>query len=427
MSLRRRVAFALWGLVTLFVLAISTLAWVSVEEQEDNLVDSIVQSEAHRLGAMAARGELQHAEADELEAPGPGLSAWLVEPDGRAVPGPLPSRLQALPPGVHRLGRPDQHLHVAVEATPVGRLVLQYDAERHEAKVHEFGLQIAGLALLCVTLAALMADRLAVAVMAPLERLARDMEAWAPDGETGTPPPADKESRLRAAFGRVQARLEATLTHEREHLANLGHEIRTPLAALRTDLEMLRLQPAAGDTARIDRALQAADAIAGALDSARNLRARAPAHPAFTRLAGCVDDAWASLGELPARVGLSLANELPADAHAWVDRHALLTILRNLLRNAAEHAAPAHCLIQGDAFRVMVSDDGPGIAPEDLPRIFERYHRGPRRDAPEQSGDDRGLGLAIALQMAELNGWRLEAESLPVRGCRFTLWLAPAP
>jgi len=100
--------------------------------------------------------------------------------------------------------------------------------------------------------------------------------------------------------------------------------------------------------------------------------------------------------------------------------------VRNLLQNAAEHAAPARCVVAGDARSLTIEDDGPGIAESDLPHVFERAWRGPRVDrggsaaADDAAGAsdrgpsrpaqaDRGLGLAIARQLAELNGWTLEA------------------
>jgi two-component system sensor histidine kinase BaeS len=67
--------------------------------------------------------------------------------------------------------------------------------------------------------------------------------------------------------------------------------------------------------------------------------------------------------------------------------------------------------------RVSVSDTGSGIAPEDLPHVFERFYRADR--SRDRSTGGAGLGLAIARQIAELHGSRLEVESSPGRGSRF--------
>ena len=92
MSLQRRVALAMAGVVALFVAVLGTLAFLAVEAEEDALVDEIVQAEAQRLAGLAVRGQLGRMDAQALREPGPGLSVWLVETDGRTVPEPLPAR-----------------------------------------------------------------------------------------------------------------------------------------------------------------------------------------------------------------------------------------------------------------------------------------------------------------------------------------------
>jgi signal transduction histidine kinase len=73
---------------------------------------------------------------------------------------------------------------------------------------------------------------------------------------------------------------------------------------------------------------------------------------------------------------------------------------------------------------IVVEDDGPGIAPGDLPFVFERYYRGRLADAPDAAlRGERGLGLAIARQVADLHGWTLSVEPAEPRGTRFRLHL----
>jgi signal transduction histidine kinase len=138
-----------------------------------------------------------------------------------------------------------------------------------------------------------------------------------------------------------------------------------------------------------------------------------------------VEDAWSSLVQDGDAPPLSLLNEVPRDEVIVTDRHALLTILRNLLRNAAEHAGRATCVVRRNSDGLTIADNGPGIAAADLPFVFERYFRGRLKDAPGQEASERGLGLAIAKQSAEVNGWRLSVESTPESGTCFSLNLAP--
>lgn len=418
LSLRRRVAFAMVAIVTLFVSVQGLLAYLSLEEQEDEIVDELVLAEARRLAQRAGQADLR--------ALGPSFSAWLVDGEGRAAPGPLPGHVAALSDGQHRVHVAGAELHVVVLPAAAGRLFVQYDAEQNEAKVREFGYYLLGLGLLCVLLGVAVSLRLAAFVVAPIERLTGLLEHWAPGAKRGSAGASNEEGALLEAFGRVQERLEHAIAREREFVANLRHEIRTPLAAARTDLEMLAAAEAPGSAphARLQRALAAMDALAAQVESARALSERRRIDSRPLDLAQCVDDALASLGRMPEARGLAFANEVAPGTVVQADPHALLTILRNLIRNAAEHAAPARCVVRASGHRIEVSDDGPGIPPEDLPHLFERYYRGRRADSPgEAGGGERGLGLAIARQMADLNGWTLVVAPGEAHGATFILTL----
>lgn len=428
MNLKHRVALALVAVVALFVAAQGLLAYLSLVEQEDELVDELVLAQARQLAARAARGELAGPTAAVLLRPGPNLAAWFVDANGNASPEPLPAHVAALADGAHRLGRPYEELHVVVLPAAGGRLFVQYDAEQNEAKVREFGAYLAGLGAICLALGAAVSWQVAGWVVGPIERLTVRLANWAPDDGRAAAPASDEESRLLGAFARVQGRFEQAIAREREFVANVGHEIRTPLAALRTDLEMLEPAVDPAQRARLQRALAAVDAIAASLESARSLSRERHVAAQPVDLARCVDDAWASLRALPGADRLAFANEVAPGTVVAADRHALLTILRNLFRNAVEHAAPARCVVRYADGAIEVADDGPGIAAEDLPFVFDRYYRGRMLDTAAAAPDgERGLGLAIARQVADLNGWHLAVEPASARdprsaqGTRFVL------
>lgn len=424
MSLHRRVWTALAGLVALFVVAQGVIAYLSLEEQEDTIADELVLAEARQLAVYAEHGDLDGPRARDLLDRGGDLYAWLLRVDGTMVPGPPPQAIGSLPDGPHRLYDGDRPLHVVALPTRAGRLLVAYDAHRNEAQVHQYGLYLLGLGALCIATAVATGRRLAAILVAPLERLTGRLSGWVPGGAAGAPRASREEARLLEAFGRVQSRFEEAIAREREFSANLRHELRTPMAAIRTDLEMLADAPALPDgaRARVDRMIVAVEALGGALEAAATLTHRSPSHPEPVDLARCVDDAWLTLEPGSRTGGLVFSNEVATDATLVADRHALLTILRNLLRNAAEHAAPARCSVSGDARALTVEDDGPGLPPDVLPLAFERAWRGPRADRDgDAARPDRGLGLAIARQMAELNGWTLSAHARPGGGLRFVL------
>jgi signal transduction histidine kinase len=112
------------------------------------------------------------------------------------------------------------------------------------------------------------------------------------------------------------------------------------------------------------------------------------------------------------------------------DRQALLTIVRNMLRNAIEHASPATLRIGGDRRAIVFSDDGPGIDPCRLGRLFARPEQADLAAAGTVRGTRvRGLGLAIAKRLCDLQSWRLAVRS-PLeggRGTAFTLSFDEAP
>lgn len=432
-SLKQRVAWALTALVALFVIMQGSMTYLSMAEQEDDLVDDLVLVEARRLATHVGVDKVSGIDDSDLLLLSPHFSAWLREPDGRITPRPLPAYLAGLSIGPHVLKDQPREIHAYVMQTVQGRLFVQYDAAEHEDKVHEFGYYLIGLGILCIAFGALAATQIAAIVVAPIERLARLLAEWAPGS---VPEEGDEEARLLTAFRRVQERFEEGLAHEREFVANARHEIRTPLTALRTDLEMLGVHAAAELQPRLQRAIASVDEIAASLDLAHTLSQRRGQRPEPVDLAACVDAAWASLDGAAEMQRLQFRNQVDAAVRIVADRHALLTVLRNLIRNAAEHAAASTCTVTHSARGIEIADDGIGIAAEDLPLVFDRYYRGRRVDAPGQAGQgadgvrdlqgesgERGLGLAIARQIADLNGWQLRVESQPGAGTRFILGL----
>jgi len=424
MTLQRRISWLLATLVALFVIAQGALAYLSLEEQEDALVDEIVLSETKRLVGRLESGEVKLALGAGEIVLGANLSAWLVSEGGpdRSV---LPARLRELSAGPHLIERSDEVFHIVVAPTTLGMLLVQYDGTLNEQRVYQFGIELLTIGAICIGLGIALSNILARLVVAPLHRLTERLARWAPGNAAVEARNGDEEAVLLAAFDRVRSGLESAAARQREFAANIAHELRTPLCAARTDIELAALSSRLNEDERmrLGRAMATIDAAASTLESLHALSSQQAGRAEPVDLHGLVDDAWASLAH--AKDQLQFVNDVPKGEEIVSDRHALLTILRNLLRNAVDHAGPATCTVGRTGDGLQIADDGPGIASADLPFVFERYYRGRLTDAPGQVVSERGLGLAIAKESAEVNGWRLSVESTPGAGTRFLLSLTP--
>ncbi len=257
----------------------------------------------------------------------------------------------------------------------------------------------------------------------------------------------DEIAQLGRAYDEMAARigeqldaLEKTDALRREMVAHVSHDLRTPLATLHGYLETLKLKDAELDRAERERYL------AVALDQSERLRrlvgdlfelAKLDAHEQAPvcepiSLAELVSDI-AQKFQLEAHrrgstIDIDAADGLPmvgADI-ALVER-----VLENLIDNALSHSPDGGAIripiaAEGDAVRVTVSDRGPGIAPEHLPRVFDRFYQA---DNAHRGTAHAGLGLAIAKRIVELHGARLEVASTLGQGTAFSFSLpacAPA-
>ena len=431
-TLTQRVVWALTGTVAVFVTALALLAYLTFDQMEDDLVNDILTTETQRL--------VEHITADDDFLPrrgtrelGGAMRAWVqpaAQPDDD-----LPEPLRDLDPGLHLLEPGLDTWHVTVTDTGIGRLYVLYDATDNEARVRDFGLFVLGMGAICIVAAYAMSRQVAGVAVGPLVELTRRLSIWAPDAP-GLPPATrdDEAGQLMEAFNRVQSQVERYIAREREFAANLSHEVRTPLAAIRSDSEMMLLDGALPDAVRtrLTRIVDNVDGVTATLASARALASDQPGRAEPVPLAACMDDAWRGMEDTAAAAGMALRNGIPADAVHTLDRYALLIVLRNLVRNTIEHAAPATLYVSlAEDGGLALRDDGRGIPEAELPFVFQRYYSGrlfdSRRGADAADDLPRGLGLAIAKRVCDMQGWRLDVTSAvqgPQRGTCFTLRFA---
>jgi signal transduction histidine kinase len=248
----------------------------------------------------------------------------------------------------------------------------------------------------------------------------------------------DEIGQLSQAFNQMAQSLARQETLRRNLMADIAHELRTPLTIMRSDLEAL-LDGVYEPTPEIVASLQEETLLLSRLVD--DLRALAQAEAGQLRLERQPTDlvdllvgVVASFDLKAESEGQALTQELPPSLPLVdVDPQRVRQIAANLVSNALRHASGrpegsgtsrvvVSAARQGDMVQVSVVDNGPGIAPEDLPHIFDRFWQGDRAGAGSS-----GLGLTIARELVRAHGGKIWAESVPGQGAtlRFTLPVYP--
>jgi len=229
------------------------------------------------------------------------------------------------------------------------------------------------------------------------------------------------------AMNQLIARVARTLQHERRFTADAAHELRSPLAGLRVQAELVQLldDPAARQAA-VGKVLASVDRASHLIDELLALsRLEQQQSLPFSPLSWpqIVDKTLAEIGSTAEQRQTSITVQL-ADGGplAQGDASLLQLLLRNLLDNAVRYSPPgSQVRLLVDAQQVQVSDNGPGIDEAHLARIGERFYRPAGQEA---SGS--GLGLSIVGRIAHLHGLQVAWHNQPAGGLCVTLQAAPA-
>jgi hypothetical protein len=229
------------------------------------------------------------------------------------------------------------------------------------------------------------------------------------------------------------AELERQLSADEEASSNLmsvvAHEIRTPLTAIKAYTETLLDSLANPHTPRErflgiinDECDRLTRLVTDILDLSRFEAGQRPLRLSRFDLQRIVQEVADSLHAVarPRQIGIEVAVDpsLVIEADADLLRRLFLNLLGNAVKfSPGSGVVRVRAAAQGEEWTGSVEDDGPGIPPEDLPRVFERFFRG--RQPGEQQVEGTGLGLAIARGIVELHGGRIWAESKGTGGSRF--------
>ena len=240
--------------------------------------------------------------------------------------------------------------------------------------------------------------------------------------------------QLAAVLNSTFARLETAFAQQKQFAADAAHELRTPVTVILTQTQMAlaRERDAAGYKQAVEACQRAAQRMRKLIESLLEL-ARFDAGQEILKqlnfdLAHTVAECVEMVQPLAEARGVKMTAELKPTPFTG-DSERLAQVVANLLTNAIQYNRPEGKVrvvleAQGGLAVLEISDTGTGIAPEDLPRVFERFYRA---DASRTGGGHAGLGLSICKAIVEAHGGTIEVSSVENAGTRISVRLPNEP
>ncbi len=313
-------------------------------------------------------------------------------------------------------------------------------ADQPFLRVFNTTLVVAGLVAVGVLMliSTLLADRL-TRPLRGVAAAARGLEAGDLGSRAAGGP--DRESaELADAFNAMAERLQQSEQLRQRAASDMAHDLATPATVLESQLQAMVDGVIPADPDQLDRARAAASAMSGIIVQLRDLveaeAALLQRNQERVPVDGLVGEATSALGPLFAerQVGLEVPQHAPGLA-VLADRQQAGRALRNVLTNAAQHSPRGGVVsvgadMEGDAVLIRVTDEGDGIADEDVAHVFERFYRADRarRREGEAAGtrSGSGIGLTIARELLRANGGEVWVEQTGAAGTTFAISLPRA-
>jgi two-component system sensor histidine kinase MprB len=399
LTLRQRLALGAGLAVALAIAAASLTAYLAVQSRLRDDVDASLRQQAARVGAIQGRGPGRFGDPrDDPHAPFPTPAGAFSD---RTVSG--------------------SHLRVLrIEARPGLPVEFVRDVDQLDSLLDRLRAVLIAVSGAGVLLGAGLGWFISGQALAPVGRFTRRTEEISSAGDVSLRMPAggdDELGRLARSFNTTLDSLESSVDAQRRLVADASHELRTPLASLRTNIEVLQRGDGLPPTDRADllRDLVAqtdelTNLVGDIVDISR--RGESIAEPEEVRLDEIVAAGLARARRLAPRI--TFLEQLEAWVVAGTPER-LTRLVANLLDNAIKWSPPGGVVeVDLRGGELVVRDHGPGIDPDDLPLVFDRFYRAPTARAMPGSG----LGLAIVRQVAEAHGAETAAENAEGGGAR---------
>ena len=243
----------------------------------------------------------------------------------------------------------------------------------------------------------------------------------------------DELGRMAEAFNHLLGRLDDAFRQLRRFTADAAHELRTPLASIRTIGEVALGQGSAADSKKaIEDMLEEGARLNETIDSLLLLSrveiTQAPGQLERVRLKELIEEVTGLLSVMMEDSKVKVVQSFELDPEVQADRSLLRIALVNIMHNAWKFAPPdstirIHCGVDGPSERIQLSiqDEGPGIAPDERYKAFDRFYTGSAQPVRKQKGT--GLGLSITKLVVERFGGTIGFDDIPTGGARCVITL----
>jgi signal transduction histidine kinase len=300
--------------------------------------------------------------------------------------------------------------------------------------IRSISLILAGVFALIGVIGAYWIAQQALQPVKQLSRMVKEIKADTLDQRLALDGPSDEVKELADAFDNTLERLEEAFEQQGRFVADAAHELRTPLATLRTNLEVIQEDPNATLTdyqemsVTLMRTLERMEQLTE--DLLLLARGEKELHNEPINLEVLLTEVAQALKPLAQSDQITLELKIAGEVIILADNQILTRAVSNLIENGIHYNHPGGSVttsaqVQGNGVVIQIEDTGIGITTEELPHIFERFYRVERSRTRHQGGS--GLGLAIAAHSIQLLGGRIQVESTPAKGSIFFVWLPLAP
>lgn len=459
-SIRFRLTAWYSAVLALALIAFGALSWLAVQQILIFTVDQTLRDRVdgvrlfmeHQIGALSVEEIRDEFKEHSVLGPGGDLfqvcdaqGVWLYRSaplENGDVPIPRPGSLPNTGIIEDRTVRRAELRFLARRVVVLGKpYTVQVAAPMHEIKeaLAGFGWALIVLIPVVLVVAALgglwMSGR-ALRPVAQIIETARSIGEQSLARRLPVPDTQDELQHLSETLNQMLARIESAFRRVTEFTADASHELRTPVALMRTTAELALRKPRSSEEYR--QALEEVHAesvrtthlIENLLTLARADAGKAALERREVDLVQVVREASAQGEKLAGAKSLGFRSELPeTPVLALGDASALRRLLLIVIDNAVKYTQQGEITVRLLSARgnpqVQVSDTGVGIPHTDLSRVFERFYRADKSRSRDSGG--AGLGLSIAKWIAEVHHGTIEASSEPNRGSTFVITLPGAP